>query len=67
LPQIGASSLKLERKPSPHWKHLRLYMFPFGFQLLNMLIILLFYPILFIFEPHLGHEACLCCVPQFIQ
>src|ERR671922_396393 len=40
LPHIGASRLKLERKPDPHWKHLRLYIFPFGFQRLNMLIII---------------------------
>ena len=39
LPQIGASRLKLERKPNPHWKHFRLYICPFGFQRLKMLII----------------------------
>ena len=38
LQQIGASRLKLERKPDPHWLHLKLYIFPFGFQRLNMLI-----------------------------
>ncbi len=27
----------------------------------------LVYPTLFIFEPHLGHEASLCFVPQLMQ
>jgi len=40
LPQIGASRLKLERKPEPHWKHFRLYICPFGFQRLKMLIMI---------------------------
>jgi len=40
FPQIGASRLKLERKPDPHWKHLRLYIFPFGFQRLKTFILI---------------------------
>jgi hypothetical protein len=35
LPQIGASSAKLERKVDPQVEHLRLYIFPFGFHRLK--------------------------------
>jgi hypothetical protein len=41
LPQIGASNWKLDKNPSPHWLHFKLYILPFGFQLLNSLIVLL--------------------------
>lgn len=65
-PQIGASSLKLERKPDPHWKHRKLYIFPFGFQRLNGLIKNQ-NPTFFILDPQLGHSPWLCCVPQDMQ
>jgi len=38
FPHMGASRLKLDRKADPHWKHLKLYILPFGFQRLKMFI-----------------------------
>jgi hypothetical protein len=40
LPQIGASRSKLDRRAYPQEEHLRLYIFPFGFQRLKRPIML---------------------------